>query len=40
MMMMYECNSDDDDEYNRDDDDFCYIVYVLKMFKNFKIKII
>jgi hypothetical protein len=35
MMMMYECNSDDDDEYNRDDDDFCYI---LKMFKNFKIK--
>ena len=34
---MYECDSDD--EYNRDDDDVCDIVYVLKMFKNFKIKI-
>ena len=32
--MMYECDSDDD-EYNRDDDDVCDIVYVLKMFKKF-----
>ena len=32
MMMMYEFHSDDDIEYNRDDDDVCNIVYVLKMF--------
>lgn len=32
MMMNYECDSDDDIEYNRDDDDVCNIVYVLKMF--------